>query len=74
MGIDVSSGKEVSNDDTHNGNEDGITYIVLSFEDDTVLEEIKKNSEWKAFPLDETVQILVYGVSDDRSSVGPFFK
>ena len=36
------------------------------------LDEIKENTEWKPFPLDETVQALVYGVKDETSSIGPF--
>lgn len=60
LGIDVSSGNEVSSYDTHSGNGDGTSCIALSFNDDTVLEKIKNNTEWSAFPLDETVQTLVY--------------
>lgn len=72
LGFDVSRGKEVSNYDTHSGNGDGASCVVISFDDDTILEEIKRNAEWKPFPLDETVQSLVYGVSDAASSIGPF--
>lgn len=70
--LDVSSGSEVSNYDTHSGNGDGTSYIVFSFKDDTVLTEIQNNAEWKAFPLDETVQILVYGAEDETSKYGPY--
>ena len=38
LGIDVSSGNEVSSYDTHSGNGDGTSCIALSFNDDTVLE------------------------------------
>lgn len=72
LGIDVSSGKEVSNYDTHSGNGDGTSYVVLSFSNDTVVAEIQSNSSWKSFPLDETVETLVYGVSDETISVGPY--
>ena len=65
LGIDVSSGNEVSSYDTHSGNGDGTSCIALSFNDDTVLEKIKNNTEWSAFPLDETVQTLVYGVETE---------
>ena len=58
--IDVSSGSEVSHYDTHSGNGDGTSCIVLSFGDDSVLEEIESNTEWKAFPLDETTQTIVH--------------
>ncbi len=72
LSLDVSSGSEVSNYDTHSGNGDGTSYIVFSFKDDTVLTEIQNNVEWKAFPLDETVQILVYGAKDETSKYGPY--
>ncbi len=73
LGIDVSSGEEVSNYDTHSGlNGDGISYVVLSFSNDTVVEKIQSNSSWKSFPLDETVETLVYGFSDETSSVEPY--
>ena len=49
LNIDVSSGSEVSHYDTHSGNGDGVSCIVLSFSDSSVLEEIKINTEWKAF-------------------------
>ncbi len=72
LGLDVSGGKEVSDYDTHSGNGDGTSCIAIRFDDAAVLEEIKKNAQWKSFPLDETVQALVYGVSDEISSIGPF--
>ncbi len=72
LGLDVSGGKEVSDYDTHSGNGDGASCIAIRFDDAAVLEEIKKNAKWKSFPLDETVQALVYGVSDEISSIGPF--
>lgn len=72
LGLDISAGEEISNYDTHSGNGDGTTCIAYSFSDDTLLEEIKSSSEWKEFPLDNTVQALVYGVSDETSTKGPF--
>lgn len=72
LSLDVSSGSEVSNYDTHSGNDDGTSYIVFSFKDNTVLTEIQGNTEWKAFPLDETVQTLVYGAEDETGKYGPY--
>lgn len=73
LGVNASAGTELSNSDTHGGfNGDGTSCIVLGFNDDTVLNEIKESSEWKQFPLDETVRALVYGISDETSSIGPF--
>lgn len=73
LGIDVSGGEELSTSDTHGGfHGDGVSSVALSFSDSNVLDEIKENTEWKPFPLDETVQALVYGVKDETSSIGPF--
>ncbi|MCD8363784.1 MAG: hypothetical protein LUC98_12655 [Lachnospiraceae bacterium] len=72
LDLDVSGGREASNYDTHSGNGDGASCIVLNFEDDTVLEEIQSKAEWKAFPFDETVLILVYGIEDEKSKMGPY--
>lgn len=73
LGIDVSSGNELSYSDDHGGfHGDGTTFVSLRFSDEKVLEQIKENTNWKAFPLDDTVRALVYGVSDETSSIGPF--
>lgn len=73
LGIDVSSGDEISASDSHGGfHGDGTTYIVLNFSDNKVLEQIEANTQWKKFPLDETVKALVYGISNEAGSIGPF--
>ena len=74
LGIDVSGGKEVSAFDTHGGfHGDGVSCIALRFRDHKILREIKGNSKWRSFPLDETVQALVYGTENGTRSIGPFF-
>ena len=72
LGMDVSSGSEISRYDTHSGNGDGTSCIALSFSDDTILEEVKGNTDWKTFPLDETAKALAYGVEDETSKTGPY--
>lgn len=72
LGLDVSMGKEISDYETHGGfHGDGITMIAYHFDDDTILKEIRNASEWKEFPLDDTVQALVYGLSDETTQIGP---
>ena len=72
LGLDISNGEEISNVDTHGGfHGDGTTCIVYHFDDDTILEEIKSSAKWKEFPLDDTVQALVYGWSDGATQIGP---
>ena len=73
LGIDVSSGNEMSNLDTHGGfHGDGATFIALEFSGDEALSQIKENGQWKAFPLDDTIKTLVYGISDKTSRIGPY--
>lgn len=73
LGISVSGGEEISNLDTQEGfHGDGITFTALKFSDDSVLEEILENDQWRAFPLDDTVKALIYGISDETSSIGPY--
>lgn len=72
LGIDAAHGREVSNYDTHSGNGDGASCVALRFQDDTVLEEITASAQWKAFPLDEIVNALVYGIESEAIQVGPY--
>ncbi len=79
LGINVSGGEEISYTDDHGGfHGDGTTFIALRFSDDEVLDEIRESGEWNAFPLDETVEALIYGteyVSEDGkewSQNGPY--
>lgn len=73
LGLDVSGVNEISSFDSHGGfHGDGATCIALGFSDRKVLEQIESSAKWKKFPLDETVRALVYGISDDTGSVGPF--
>lgn len=72
LSLDISSGKQVSNYDTHSGNGDGTSCMILSFSNNTVLTKIQESTEWKAFPLDETVQALVYGIEEGTNKNGPY--
>lgn len=71
LGLDIASGKEISNIDTYSHGE-GHSCIAVSFDDDSILNDIKGNAEWKAFPLDTTTQTLVYGIKDEAGETGPF--
>ena len=72
LGLDVSSGSEVFQEDTHSGNGDGTTCLALSFSDGSVQQEIQGNPAWQALPLDETTEILVYGKETGTTKTGPF--
>jgi len=75
--IDVSSGKNVEESDSHGGfHGDGLLVQKISFEDDKVLDEIKDNQNWKAFPLSRNIEALAYGVKDEIEDsvhiIGPY--
>ena len=72
LGVNASTGSTMSSMDTHSGNGDGISCIVLHFDGNEMIKQIEADDAWQPFPLDETVQTLVYGVSDAESSIGPF--
>ena len=72
LGVDASTGSTMSSMDTHSGNGDGTSFVVLHFDGDEMIKQIKADAAWLPFPLDETVQTLVYGVSYATSSIGPF--
>ena len=76
LSLDLSSGSEVSSYDTHSGNGDGTSCMVLSFQDDAVLEQIQESVSWHPLPVDQTTQVLVYGFSEETGEtswqIGPF--
>ena len=43
LSLDASGGSEILNYDTHSGNGDGTSCIVLHFKEDAVLKEIQEN-------------------------------
>ena len=76
LSLDLSAGSEVSSYDTHSGNGDGTSCIVLSFQDDAVLEQIQASDAWHPLPLDQTTRVLVYGFSEETGEtsyqIGPY--
>ena len=72
IGVDVSTGSEISNYDVHGFFGDGTTCIKLSFSDNTCLNQIKENLSWHALPLSDNLFTLIYGTDDRENSVGPY--
>ena len=76
LNLDLSAGSEVSSYDTHSGNGDGTSCIVLPFQDDAVLEQIQASDAWHPLPIDQTTQVLVYGLSGETGEnswqIGPY--
>ena len=78
VGIDVSGGRELSQSDTHGGfHGDGISCFAYTFSDDSCLQQVSQADGWSAFPLDETAETLLYGVTEETEttifSAGPYF-
>ena len=74
LGLNVSSGTVISDTDTHGGFlGDGYTVMSISFGNDSVLESISKDGRWQEFPLDETMNALVYDYlrDDDGNTLIP---
>lgn len=76
LGIDLSGGKILSSEDTHDGfHGDGNTYVAISFDENTgtaLTGAIANNSDWCALPLSETLQTVVYGTTDGNAKSGPY--
>ena len=73
LGIDVSQGTVAIDFDSHGGfHGDGVACAALQFSDARALEQIEKSGQWRKFPLEETVQALVYGIEEGTSRIGPF--
>ena len=69
LGLSVQGGQILSADDDHGGfHGDGTAFARIKFSDSQMLEQIQKSGQWKAFPLDETVQALVYGVTEQTGT------
>ena len=72
LDLDLSAGEVLSSYDTHSGNGDGTSCTVLDFAGHSLAGQLEDASDWTPLPLDSTVQALVYGISEDTSSIGPF--
>lgn len=72
LGLDVSSGTILSSYDTHSGNGDGMSCTTYHFDGAAVRDAIRNSPDWQPFPLDETAQAVVYGVSNGTDRIGPY--
>lgn len=76
LGIDLSGGTIVSSEDTHGGfHGDGNTCEKISFDDDSgaaLADAMSNNSDWRAFPLSDNLQAVVYGRVDGDVQYGSY--
>ncbi len=69
----LSSGVVQDSFDSHGGfHGDGIAYAAVTFPDQEAERAIAQNPDWKKYPLEDTVQALLYGVTTDSESIGPY--
>lgn len=72
-GLAPSAGVVRDSFDNHGGfHGDGIAYAVVTFPDLEAERAIAQNPAWKPYPLDGTVQALLYGVTTALESRGPY--
>lgn len=61
LGIDVSGGTEISQNDTHGGfHGDGMYFASISFSDNTVLKQISENSNYLILHLRYMISIQIF--------------
>ncbi len=67
-------GKVVSSWDNHSGlSASGSAYAEIQLKNDAVEEQINNNENWKPLPMDEAMQIFIYGLTKDGKQQGPIF-
>ena len=77
LGIDISSAEVITEEDDHGGfHGDGTAFISLDCSGTDIADQINADGSWTAFPLDDTVRALVYGVEmqdgDSEIQMGPY--
>ena len=71
LGLDLSQAAIVQSEDSHSGFlGDGSTRVVLSLPEGEAVEAIRSN--WTPFPLDQTAETLLYGISPGEYPDGPY--
>jgi len=68
----IISGDIIKSEETHDGfHGDGKRIMVIKYNDDSVnsmLSNIQDNGQWSEFPLNESLNLLMYGGSKDNVS------
>ena len=73
LDTDIANGKIVINEDSHSGFlNDGTSIIAIQFSDDSFQNAVKGKRNWMSFPLDKTVQTLLYGYESDELICEPY--
>ena len=72
LSVDCSGTEIKSHYDSHGGFlGDGTSFYALQFSDDSAAEKIKSSSDWKPFPLPDSLKTVVWGLQDDEHDYAP---
>lgn len=67
-------GKLVTSWDNHAGlSASGSAYAELQLKGESVAQQIAQSDAWKPLPMDEAMQVFVYGLTKDGKRQGPIF-
>ena len=73
IGIDLTNAEYATRIDTHGGfHGDGNTIVSMPVSSESVLEQIQNNPQWHSLPFTENLTAVVYGITDENSSIGPY--
>ena len=73
IGIDLADAEYATSIDTHGGfHGDGNTIVSMPVSSESVLEQIQNNPQWHSLPFTENLTAVVYGITDENSSIGPY--
>ena len=73
LGLDITGGEVTDFWDDHGGfHGDGVAFLELRFEDPSLEESLSLREDWQPMPVSREVRALVYGLTEDTGSWGPF--
>ncbi len=78
LGLDLSKGVVVTEQENYGWFGDGETYLEIQFDNASAWDTIQQDKQWKDLPMEQTAQALLYGVTmEDKDGgemqIGPYF-
>lgn len=71
--INITWGELVEENDTHGGfHGDGTRIMVIQFTETRLEEQMAENEKWKALPLSDELEKVVYGKTEGNVTSGPY--
>ena len=73
LGLDITGGEVTDFWDDHGGfHGDGVAFLEIRFEDPSLEESLSLREDWQPMPVSREVRALVYGLTEDTGSLGPY--